>query len=599
MTRRALLLALFAVLFAVLHVPASAQERSVETESLKVGIDAEWAGQAAPGYVPVRLDITNLGDARVLELVGQGSRSSRTGRSMLTGSTTITQTIRLARGARVRLTVPVPVFGDSETLQFDIRERGRLIEQLTYMGVRSHVLPQHAPVLVVSQSDRLLARVARRRTGTSGSTMYTLGRGGATVRTAGGVTDVVLEPDRLPANWLGFTSLRAVVIDPPGWEQLSDVQKSALVSWIAAGGDLLFVDGDPNVLFPEMARTPPEAPVRIHFFGRVYRVSLNSLQTAGIEPALLAVEKLRDARWALPANGAPDWGVIAGRGFRLTIPGIEGVPARTYLAILILFGVLIGPVNYWWLRRRRQQVLIVLTVPVISAVFIVLLAGYALAGEGFGVHARAVSLTLLDQASRQSVTRTAASVYAAGLTPSGGLRFPKDVAVFPLGFDGSGVWGRLRLDLTDAQRFSAGLVEARSATNLEMIGVRTARERLSFSRESGSTSVVNGLDATVTSLVYDDGSARYVLAAPLPPGAKAILTTEAPSSIRVPSDAPMAAKFLHLVANQPAGSYLAVLDRSPFWEAGVTRFRERGSFHLLLGWPEPPSPQGAGGQGAR
>jgi len=29
-----------------------------------------------------------------------------------------------------------------------------------------------------------------------------------------------------------------------------------------------------------------------------------------------------------------------------------------------------------------------------------------------------------------------------------------------------------------------------------------------------------------------------------------------------------------------------VLERSPFWESGVPALVERGSFHLLLGWPE-------------
>ena len=34
------------------------------------------------------------------------------------------------------------------------------------------------------------------------------------------------------------------------------------------------------------------------------------------------------------------------------------------------------------------------------------------------------------------------------------------------------------------------------------------------------------------------------------------------------------------------GSYLAVLDRSPFWEPGVPGLMERGSFHLVLGFPQ-------------
>ena len=33
----------------------------IEVESLKMEFDSEWAMRTSPGYLPVRLDITNLG----------------------------------------------------------------------------------------------------------------------------------------------------------------------------------------------------------------------------------------------------------------------------------------------------------------------------------------------------------------------------------------------------------------------------------------------------------------------------------------------------------------------------------------------------------
>jgi hypothetical protein len=54
----------------------------------------------------------------------------------------------------------------------------------------------------------------------------------------------------------------------------------------------------------------------------------------------------------------------------------------------------------------------------------------------------------------------------------------------------------------------------------------------------------------------------------------------------VPAKLPDRGKFVALVEQQPRGSYLAVLDRSPFWQPGVSDLKERGSFHLVLGWPE-------------
>jgi hypothetical protein len=380
-----------------------------------------------------------------------------------------------------------------------------------------------------------------------------------------------------------------VVIGPTEWEQLNDSQKGALRTWTASGGDLLFVDGDSRVLVsgPSLAAGEPDRLVRHYFFGRIHVPTSASVEAAGLAGALTAADAVRDVFWGLPANGALDWGVIAGRGFRLMIPGIDGVPARTYLSILILFSLLIGPANYWWLRRKRQQVLVVLTAPFISALFIVLLAGYALAGEGLGVHGRAVTFTMLDQVRKEASTRATVSLYAAGMTPSAGLRFGRDTAVFPIGSDGTGSRSRLTLDLSDGQRFPAGVLQARSPTNLETIEFRPARERLSFSEGPDGMSVVNGLDASVVALIYRPGDRAYRLAAPLPPGGREVLTIDGRDArLVLPADLALPSKFVPLIENQPPDSYLAVLERSPFWDPGVSGLAERGSLHLVLGWPE-------------
>jgi hypothetical protein len=568
---------------AVVVVPIAARAQTVETEFLRVTLDAVWGPRTAPGYLPVRFDIQNLGDARVIEIVGQGTRTSRISRTIQSGTTSVRQSIRLARGDRVRLTAPVPVFADSENYYFEIRERGRSLERFNFIGLQSRHAAAVAGVLIVADSSSEAGRQAGRwpRSGT----LVTSARGTPT-RIGTTTPDFMLDPERVPSNWIGFTSLRAVVVGAAEWELLQDGQKTALLTWTSAGGDLIVVDGDPNLLpaLGSPAAAGDRRP-RAHFFGRVHFPTRAAID-ASLSSVLVEAQKVQDPNWALPANSAADWGIIADRGFRLPIPGIEGVPARTYLGILVLFSILIGPINYWWLRRRRRQALMVLTAPIIAAVFIVLLAGYALVGEGFGVYGRAVTFTMLDQVRKQAVTRATMSLYAAGMAPSGGLRFPRDTAVFPIGPDGTGARGRIGLNLTDVQQFSEGVVQARSPTNLEVINVRSARERLSFSREGGGPAVVNGLDATVVAMIYRDGADAFSLPAPLAPGARAVLGAGSNPGITVPHGLPLSARFFHLLQHQPEGSYLAVLDRSPFLESGVPELVERGSFHLVLGWPD-------------
>jgi hypothetical protein len=267
------------------------------------------------------------------------------------------------------------------------------------------------------------------------------------------------------------------------------------------------------------------------------------------------------------------------RGFRLPIPGVTGVPVRAYLAILVLFTVLIGPANYFILKRKNRQVLMVLTTPLISAAFLVLLAGYAVVGEGFGLRARANTLTFLDQGTKQAATHAVVSMYAAGMAPWGGLRFDRDTAII----SSAGGGRSIGLDLTEAQHFNSGLIQARTPVNFDEVVVRAARERLTFSEDGEGFAVVNGLGGAVSALHYRSGGKIYTLAGPLADGARGVLR-----SADAPSDAALgghAAAFKHFLVDAPAdGAFFAVMDRSPFWVPGASTIDERGSRHVVTGY---------------
>jgi hypothetical protein len=584
------------LIFCAVAAPAAREHRTVEVESLRVTIDSDWVPRTAPGYVPVRFDITNLGEARVIEIVGTGIRSFKASAG---AQSSLRQLVRLDPNARVRLTVPVPVFGNSETIRFELREGNRLLERFSYTSLQSAVAFPDASALIVADPVSAFGKFAPTLVRTmrpgmhvvrSGSATMTFSTGpGAGPGSRGPGLDVILEPSRLPASWLGFASLRTVAIGPTEWAQLSDGQKNALLNWTACGGDLLLFDGAIDALPPGVRGEPTANPDHVvvgrYFLGRIHVLTSEAIAKADLMGALAATVAYRDPLWALPANSAPDWGAIEARGFRVTIPGVEGVPARTYFAFLVLFSLIAGPASYWYLRRKGRLVLLVLTAPVIAATFIVLLTGYAMAGEGFRVQGRAVTFTVLDQVRKQAVTRASVSLYAPGLAPNAGLRFSRDAAVFPIGVDGGGTREPLVLDLTDAQVFTEGVLQPRAPTNFEQALIRSARERLTFSRSGGAASVTNGLDASVLALRYREGDTFYVIDGPLPSGGQQAMTM-ASSGSPWPSGLPIPAKFLPLIEHQPPGSYLAVLDRSPFWEPGTSGVIERGSVHIVLGWPE-------------
>ena len=587
-----------AVACSVATADASGEYKTIEVEGLKITMDSEWGARTAPGYVPVRFDITNLADARVIRIVGQGRRFFRSSGSFGQSGFGVEQSVRLARGDRVRLTIPMPVYADNENFWFEIRENGRTLESLAYSGFSSRARPEHASALIVAAGESAFGQIATRWPRPmapvpfgSGAVLHgtVITSGPRASATASQPLDFVLAPERLPDNWLGYTSLRAVFVGPGEWAHLTEAQKNALLAWTACGGDLFLVDGNAATAIPGLRHTAAAAgSARAYFFGRVHEPTSAAVTAAGLADVLTKTASLQDENWALPANKAFDWGKIAARGFLLTIPGVEGIPARAFFFILVAFSIVIGPLNYWLLWRARRQVLLVLTTPVISAIFILVLGGYVLAGEGVGVRGRAVSFTMLDQVRKQAATRASVSLYAAGMAPAGGLRFARDEAVFPIGPTGEGSRDTLTMDLTESQRFAAGLINARSPTNLETIAVRPARERLNFSRNGLGVNVVNGLDATIRKLIYrsGDGGVHY-LTSPLQPGQTGNLVPRLRHSADdLPPGVPLglSKRFEHLLENPPAGSFLAIVDRSPFWNPGVAAVDERGSFHVVFGW---------------
>jgi hypothetical protein len=574
---------------------AAGEYRTIEEKSLRITVDAEWVPAGAAGYIPVRWDITNLGADRTIEIIGTGSRMSRLRFRFRQSRPSVRQRLQLRAGDRVRFTMPVPASGDMDNMQFAIREDDRTIQAASISSNRLG----DVSVLIVAAKNGAYAAVApgwvrATRFGARfggppppPGTIIT-GPGGTTATSAptGPPMDLILEPARLPTSWLGYTSTRAVVIGARELEVLDAAQRQALLTWIACGGNVILVDAALDTLFPDPQRRPAlKANMAEYYFGKVHLTSAEAIQSTGFDATLVGFDSaFPRTPWQLPLE--PISAASATRGFRLPIPGVEAIPARTYLGILTLFAVLIGPVNHIVLRRRRQQAFVVLTTPLIAALFISMLAGYVVVVEGFGVRGRVVSFTLLDQAAGQAATRAAVSLYAAGRAPSGGLRLARDVAVFPTPLETAALPGEA-LDLSELQQFASGFLQARTPTNFETLGYRAARERLLVSREGGQVRVSNGLGATVTRLRLRDGARFYSLDDPLRAGAAAVLreTTASAASGRelLASNDAVFSRFDGVVTNLPDRAYIAVLDRSPFWDSGVREIDERSSFHLVLG----------------
>lgn len=274
------------------------------------------------------------------------------------------------------------------------------------------------------------------------------------------------------------------------------------------------------------------------------------------------------------------------------MPVIEtiDVPLRGLFLLVLLFSLLVAPINLWWLSRRRRRMWLLWTVPALSLLASLLVVAVALLGEGFQYKSRSQGLTLLDQ-SRQWATTLAWSGYYAS-TGTDGLQFSLDTEVAVLG---GGEEGR-RLYVADRQYLTRGWLVPRLPTYFLERRHQKRRERLEVTWGDERIRVVNGLGADLEWLLVADASGRiYRSHDRLVAGTEAELPRQeglsaraAPAVLRSVFNGDLA-KAMRGLSGDPAAAlqpatYLAMARHSPFLEVALAEAEEPRHEGLIYGF---------------
>ncbi len=204
---------------------------------------------------------------------------------------------------------------------------------------------------------------------------------------------------------------------------------------------------------------------------------------------------------------------------KLMLP-VPTVSASRLFVVMLIFVVLIGPVNYLVLRRKKREPWLLVTMPVISAAFCLVVIGYVVFEEGWRSIARITAVTYLDQTRGLAATRADIGFY----TPSAYRRplafAPDDYLV--LGPSA----GPVSLRLEEGQLMAPGVIRPRIPLYYQLNRCGKRNEQLKFDPQTSEDTLtfVNGLGGEIEELTLVDGKGRYyTLPAPLPAGAKGTL----------------------------------------------------------------------------
>jgi hypothetical protein len=103
------------------------------------------------------------------------------------------------------------------------------------------------------------------------------------------------------------------------------------------------------------------------------------------------------------------------------IPGVAQPPVYTFIGLLTVFVVLVGPIAYRWTTRHHRSHLMFLIAPALALVTTALMFAYGIMSDGFGTSARIRQLTIVDAAGKTGVERIR-STYFSGVRPADGLK---------------------------------------------------------------------------------------------------------------------------------------------------------------------------------
>jgi hypothetical protein len=193
------------------------------------------------------------------------------------------------------------------------------------------------------------------------------------------------------------------------------------------------------------------------------------------------------------------------------IADIGRAPVISFISLITLFAVVIGPVNYYFLHQRGRLYLLLVTVPFGALVVTFSLFLYAALADGLGTRVQVRSFTDIDQRLGRAVSWSR-HMYYAGLAPSRGLVFPADAAVYPIDYEpvnGMGmadtsrhlVWGE------DQQNLVSGYFISRTPSQMLVVEPRRTTAGLVIDEKSETGKgprITNRLGTSIERLVVCD-----------------------------------------------------------------------------------------------
>lgn len=421
--------------------------------------------------------------------------------------------------------VPVDMVRDgSDTMQY--------IHYRSSQYPRSILVSQRVPAAGRDHLESLATQAMNAAAASSGVTSSSPSYSSSTT------TDFNLQRTSLPLSqwsesWLSYTAFDGVILTQEDLRAMPSSVSQALLAYVELGGNLLVVgDGQLPAMWKGWERTSPaQSPMTFNAVGLGQAAMIAQSQLTAM--TLEQFKALDQQMWNASFTRHNQMMDVAAANAAFPVVDNLGVPARSMLAIMMLFALLIGPANMVFFAYLDKRLWTLVTIPVLAVVFSAGVFLFTILADGIWAEGRATTLTLLDQDAGRATTIGWLGYYAP-LQPSDGLTFDTHTALnlqnqstdYRSYSSGSQSANARTIDWTTNQHLQTGWITSRIPAHFTLRKSQTRRERLVVTQDAqGNITVVNGLGSDITDLkLCDPNGGLHFASQPIAAGQRHTLT---------------------------------------------------------------------------
>lgn len=364
---------------------------------------------------------------------------------------------------------------------------------------------------------------------------------------SGGTFAALYEPEDLPSDWRALTGLSVLAITTPEWLSLSESARLAVRQYVLMGGRLdLYHSGSgvegilkPFGLNPE-SLAPDEVATLSAGAGSVRLLPWDGeeLKPDAVEYYMKGIPvraKIVRALLKTPAFRGPPEEKVATLHDLL---GSKDFAAWQVGVILLMFGIVVGPVNLFYLAGPGRRHRLFFTTPLISLGATALVLAVILLQDGVGGVGHRAALAHV-RAEDNAVYLKQYQVSRAGVLLSGGFTLPQSAMISPLpvppsrwarmrepggGWRGGDALSRFIADVSGG--YGGEFFQSRSEQGQLLEAVQPFRGRIekrATPGPDGAPVLVSSLGCRLDALYYRDGKGQWWTAGPVENGAEAAL----------------------------------------------------------------------------